>query len=416
MMTILFDKFTDNAEKLQETLRQLGSNVKIVVMEDNGFLPSGISSPYEYFVLQQNEEMHKEKELFYDFLQIPEFWEIRMKGDKGGIYDMGCEKAIVYFTEPVEKRIVQRVEWHTENGWTYKIDYYNKYGLKYASEFLDEDGNVESKVYYSDRNQEVIVSQPQNDVITLLENGMVKDFFNSANQFLEFYMTETGTGDKNILFVQEEACRLLDLKIHTENVWDLVLFSSKELLEKYENAGGTGGHRFYVIPEQYPENHGSGNAMILTASDQIVKLEELVQELPEVMFHIAAHTQVSDKLYRLAERENVEIYPGISESDLNSLWDRCDFYLDINHYREIDDAVNVASQKNLLILGFENTLHHRELLVKGCIFPEQDYKKMILVIKRLQEDMTLIQRVLLTQQKKRKKLWNNFLEMYQSSK
>ena len=414
MMKILFDKYTDNTEKLQETLRQLGSNVKIVVMEDNSFLPSWISSPYGYFVLQQNKERHEEKELFYDFLQIPEFWEIRMKGDKGGIYDMGCEKATIYFAEPAEKRIVQRVEWHMESEWVYKIDYYNKYGLKYASEFLDEDGNVESKVYYSDRNQEVIVSYPQNDVITLLEDGIVKGFFDSYNKFLEFYLEKIEAEDVVVLFVQdEEQDKLLELKSNGKNAWKSILFFNREMLERYANVGGENGYRFYAIPERYPENYTSGNAMILTASDQIEKLEELVQELPEVTFHVAAHTQVSDKLHRLAERENVKVYPGISESDLNSLWDRCDFYLDINHYREIDDAVNMASQKNLLILGFENTLHHRELTVKGCIFSVQDYQKLVRVIKRLRKDGELMQKVLLTQQKKRRKMWQNFLELCQ---
>lgn len=58
----------------------------------------------------------------------------------------------------------------------YRVDFYNKYGLKYASEFRDTDGNVESKVFYSDQNQEVIVEYPENDVVTLLENGAVKVF------------------------------------------------------------------------------------------------------------------------------------------------------------------------------------------------------------------------------------------------
>lgn len=33
------------------------------------------------------------------------------------------------------KEIVQSVEWCMEDGWIYRVDYYNKYGLKYASEF-----------------------------------------------------------------------------------------------------------------------------------------------------------------------------------------------------------------------------------------------------------------------------------------
>lgn len=410
-MIILSDKYTDNTKKLRETMIQLERNVKIVVLEDDGFLPCGISSPYEYFALQQNGEGHEERKLSCDSLEIPEFWEIRMQGNNCGIYEMGCEKAKIYFTGPLEERIVQRVEWYMENEWIYKIDYYNKYGFKYASEFLDTEKNVESKVYYSEKNQEVLVSQPQNDVITLLENGAVKAFFNSYHQFVEFYLEKIETEGEVILFVQEEKqWELLGLKRKGESAWKSVLFADRELLERYVNAGEQNGYEFYAIPAQYPVNHSNGNAMILTASDQIEKLEELVQELPEVTFHIAAHTQVSDKLHRLEERENVKVYPGISADDLNSLWDRCDFYLDINHYREIDDAVNEASKKNLLILGFDNTLHHKELIVKGCVFSAQDYQKMVRVVNRLQKDGELMQKVLQTQQKKRRKVWQPFLE------
>ena len=149
--------------------------------------------------------------------------------------------------------------------------------------------------------------------------------------------------------------------------------------------------------------------MILTASDQIEKLEELAQELPEVIFHVAAHTQVSDKLYKLAERENVKVYPCISGAGLKDLWDKCDFYLDINHRREIDDAVNDASQRNLLILGFENTLHHREIVVEECVFLAEDYGKMVLGIKSLLKDTGLMARTLLQQQEKRMAMWQSIL-------
>ena len=412
MWTFLFDKYTDNVKKLQETMQYLGINARTIVLEDEAFLPREVTSLFEYFISSQNREEHKEYELFYAFLDIPEFWEVRMVGDKGGIYDMGCEKAVIYFTEPIEKRIVQRVEWHTEDGRGYRTDYYNKYGLKYASEFIDTDGNVESKVYYSDGNQEVIVSQPQNDVIILLENSMVKEFFSSYHQFLEFYLEKIKTEDGMILFIQEKMKNeLLNLKVNGNSPWDAVLFSDNDLLKSYKNAGGERGYRFYAIPEQYPVNHRSGNAMILTASDQIEKLEELVQELPEVVFHIAAHTQMSEKLYILSQSENVKIYPGISKIELDRLWDECDFYLDINHYREIDDAVNEAVQKNLLIMGFENLLHQQDLFVKTCVFQKDNYKKIVSTIRCLKSENAFMQELLTMQQQARKEVWENILQL-----
>ena len=182
-------------------------------------------------------------------------------------------------------------------------------------------------------------------------------------------------------------------------------------MKSYKNAGGERGYRFYAIPEQYPVNHRSGNAMILTASDQIEKLEELVQELPEVVFHIAAHTQMSEKLYILSQSENVKIYPGISKIELDRLWDECDFYLDINHYREIDDAVNEAVQKNLLIMGFENLLHQQDLFVKTCVFQKDNYKKIVSTIRCLKSENAFMQELLTMQQQARKEVWENILQL-----
>lgn len=435
-MIIFFKGYTKDIQKAWETIQGLDREISLVALEDYGFLPMGISTPYEYYISKQNHEEYSVEGLPYDSLVIPEYWESCLNGNLGRIYYMGYERANVYFSEwkpeyrtaeaindimigddnidtlnPLEKKIVQRVEWHMEDGWIYRVDFYNKYGLKYASEFRDSSGIVESKVFYSDRNQEVIVEYPENDVVTLLENGTVKAFFNSYKEFIGYYMEEVSINKKKILFVQDE--KMLDcLSINTDKVWiwDSVWFTNDDLLNKYRNLGGKNGIRVYEIPEYYPENKARGEVLVLTGSDQIERIEELTKELSNVIFHIAAHTQMSNKLYKLEEQGNVKLYPCVSLETLNDLWAVCDFYLDINHRYEIHDAVNVAHQKNLLIMGFENTLHHKELLVKGCIYPSQEYKKMVLVIKYVMKSPELMQKLLLVQQKKKKEIWKKNLK------
>lgn len=442
-MIVFSNKYTEDIEKLRVTIHCLGDEIDIVVFEDNAFLRKGVSSPYEYYISKQNCNEHAEKGLFYDSLVIPEYWEIRPNGATAGIYYMGCERATVYFREqrcgrsgwqetfdatvsagdsaadsenagcmaPLEKRRIQRIEWHTDDGWIYRIDLYNKYGLKYASEFCDADGNVESKVFYSDNNQEVIVEQPGNDVVTLVEKGSVKGFFNSHTEFFEHYAAEVSRNKKKMIFVQDE--KMLDalqIKPEEKQSWDFACFPNEKLLNKYMDLGGKNGFQFYAIPEDYPQNEAKAEALILTASDQIGKIEELVYELPGMTFHIAAHTLMSDKLKKLEEQENVNLYPCVSQEALDTLWDRCDFYLDINHWYEIYDAVNTAHQNNLLIMGFENTLHHRELLVNGCIYPEQEYKKMVLVIEYILKSPVLMQKLLLAQQIKKIEIWKSVLK------
>ena len=413
-MLFFFDRYTENVVKLQETMRCLGQEIEIAVLQDNGFLPAGIGSPYEFFIYGNRREELVEKNLFYNFIDLPEFWEVRLTGWTGGIFDMGREKAKIYFKEPAEERNVQRVEWHMENGWVYKIDYYNKYGLKYASEFLDTDRNVESKVFYSDKNQEIVVEQPVNHMISLLERGTVKNMFDSYVRFVGQYLKEAGFKDECILFVQDE--KTFEL-LHPEagNMWSNVLFTDNGLLNKYIGMGGKNGGRFYMMPENYPENNGRGNALILTASDRVEKLEYLISKLPDMIFHIAAHTQVSDKLHKLAELGNVKVYPQVSAQDLKMLWDSCDFYLDINHYREIYNAVDTAHMKNMLIMGFESTVHHRELLAQECVFTENEEEKMALAIKALIGNPALMQEKLEIQQQKKQEIWKEFLQRRVSS-
>lgn len=416
-MIFFSDKYSESIRELQQTQRSLGTKELIVVFEDDGFLPSGISSPYEYYIISQNHEWHKEKALICDSLKIPDYWEMRQNGMTAGIYYMGYARATVYFlgaqsecktdfAETKKKQIVQRVEWCMENGRIYKVDYYNKYGLKYVSEFRDARGTVESKIFYSDTKQEVIVEYPGNGVVTLLENGIVKAFFNSRAEFLKYFMMEVSVEEKRVFFVQDDKMlESLSIKSDQGLIWEYVLFYNEDLLNKYIDLGGNNGIRFYSIPEHYPENKVNGEALILTNSDQIEKLEELTLELPDMEFHVAANTLVSDKLKKIGEQENVHIYPCVSQETLDKLWDRCDFYLDINHWREIRDAVNVAHQKNLLLMGFENTLHHKELLVDGCIYQAQDYKKMVLVIKYILKNSELMQKLLLVQQSKKEAIW-----------
>lgn len=407
-MTIVFNKYTDYVGKLQKTIQRMGRNARIVVLEDNGFLPDQISSPYKYFVYEKNREALKEKELYYNFLEVPEFWEIRLSGMHGTVYDMSCKKADIYFTDPIEKKNVQRVEWCMESGWVYKIDHYNKYAQKYASEFLDIDGNVESKVFYSRRNQEVIIEQPVNDVVTLLENGKVKGYFTSHDEFTEYCLEEICQGEKAVLFAEDnDSIRLLNLKPNKRHLWEYILFSKRELLERYTQMGGENGYFFYAIPEEYPANSAKGEALVLTAADRLEGIEYLIQELQEVTFHVAANTQVSDKLYGLGKWENVKIYPQISRQDLDALWDRCDFYLDINYYWEIHNAIDMAHQKNLLIMGFENTLHHRELVAEACIFAPSDAAKLALTMRELVDHVEQVQEQLVIQQEKRLRIWKN---------
>ena len=103
----------------------------------------------------ENNDVLKEKDLYYVFIDIPQYWGVRADGLNGAIYDNKTKKANIYFKNPKEKRMVSRVEWIDRNNTVYRIDYYNKYGYKYCSENV-KGGNVISREFY-DRNGDIKV-------------------------------------------------------------------------------------------------------------------------------------------------------------------------------------------------------------------------------------------------------------------
>ena len=116
------------------------------------------------------------------------------------------------------------------------------------------------------------------------------------------------------------------------------------------------------------KNTYQNEALICTNSDRIEKCEELIKALPNMRFHIAAITEMSSKLMSLSQYENVMLYPGASAKTLSGLFDRCDYYLDINHGSEIASAVKQAFLHDQLILGFKETLHNKAYVADEHVF------------------------------------------------
>ena len=110
----------------------------------------------------------------------------------------------------------------------------------------------------------------------------------------------------------------------------------------------------------YPErrqNLGRARALIVTNSDQLEQLQTIVTVLPKVHFDIAVLTAMSAKLLAFGEHDNVTIYPNISLSRLEALFGDDDILLDINYGDEVLDTVRRAFEQDMLILGFDSTIH-----------------------------------------------------------
>ena len=105
------------------------------------------------------------------------------------------------------------------------------------------------------------------------------------------------------------------------------------------------------------KNNVRGDALILTVSDQIEQLDYLLENLPDICFHIAAPVQFSEKIKVLESRYNVRLVTVTTVQQIDFLVNMCDFLLDINHFQEVNSIVSKFVQAGKMVLAFDNTVH-----------------------------------------------------------
>lgn len=86
-MIKLFDYFNDHSRKLYESFKasKLEEDLTIV-LNDNGFLPDDVISPYQFFADNHNTENMKPR--FFNQVTVPAFWEIKGNNNSATINDM----------------------------------------------------------------------------------------------------------------------------------------------------------------------------------------------------------------------------------------------------------------------------------------------------------------------------------------
>ena len=125
----------------------------------------------------------------------------------------------------------------------------------------------------------------------------------------------------------------------------------------------------------------------MTHSDQIEGLETLVQSLPQLVFRIAALTEMSPKLLSMLSYKNVVLYQNASLKQIEQLYLESDIYLDINHGGQVLQAVRKAFENNLLILGFEQTLQDPPYLAQENVFRQGEKDKLVARIKEIYQSI-----------------------------
>ncbi|CEL90780.1 glycosyltransferase [Streptococcus sanguinis] len=118
--------------------------------------------------------------------------------------------------------------------------------------------------------------------------------------------------------------------------------------------------------------------LTLTNSDSLEKIEELVQALPDCLFHIAAYSDMSDRLVSLLRYENVRLHRLVLPILLKRLMESCDIYLDINHGNKFQDFLEMVEQKGKPIFAFDSTKTEG---ISERVFASNSYQEMVEAIR-----------------------------------
>lgn len=74
-MINLFESFDIRTQRLYKTFENAKMNVQTIVIEEDGFLPSNVITPYQFFA---NNDDHASKPLFFNQVSLPRFGKLKV--------------------------------------------------------------------------------------------------------------------------------------------------------------------------------------------------------------------------------------------------------------------------------------------------------------------------------------------------
>lgn len=412
-MLNIFDDYNQASIYLRNALILSGYTHPTVVINYDGFLPEAVTSPYEYFLNKNQAENPR----YFNKIKLPNFWEIKANGSEAEIFDYQEKRGHIHYTHPKHKRCIAHIDWLDHHQNIRSTDYYDKYGELFASSSYNRDGQKITTSYQDSHQKEIIVENHITGDIILNYQEKVY-FFKNKIDFLNFYLKEAKLNKDKIIYnsLANSFLRSFydnedgeDILFWQEEIYDQIPGNMKILLESDETRTkkivvpdkntynkimallDNENHKAKIKPLGYVyyflnENTYNNNILIFTNSDNIEQLDYLTDNLQDMTFHIAAVTEMSSKLMNFGQKNNVKLYPNVSDDKVNNLLKTCDIYLDINHHNEILAATRVAFENNLLILGFEETNHSRHYINPNHIYLSQEVDSLVTKLKQITQN------------------------------
>ena len=410
-MINIFDNYHFNSQLLHRSLKLAGYQHLTICLEDDGFLPDDVTSPYQFFA--QNPIKQSDKPLFFNEVEVPTYWEITGTNDMGEIKNLGEVRGKIFYQPNFKSRIVSRVEWLDNKQRLRTVDFYNKNGFKFAEVIYDLTGKSIMKKYFDHLGKEIIYENyVTGDYVLNWKNKT--HFFKSQESFVIYYLKQLNV-DLDVVIFNSLAMPFIALyRMNTigkgilvwqENSHGIIPGNMKLMFDKSLNRnysimipnrdeyltirqGLDDKERDKVIRSGYlysyrKQNQFTRNILTLTNSDQLLCIEELVKSNSEYQFHIAAITEMSNRLLDLMKYDNVRLYPVANEETIESLYQLCDIYLDNNKGNELLNAVGRAFENDMVIFATHDEAHNRMFTATENIVMGKDINNLTLMLRKM---------------------------------
>lgn len=374
-MILLVTEYDNVAWDLHYSLLRKGFKGSVITLEDNLTQPDDVQSIWS--ALYKGYDLSDRKPLHINNFPIPLDWEVEREDGRFFIKTIDGVVGEVFMTKPTIHRIVSEVHWFDSKGFTYRKDYYNRYGFLYkSSTFVTGVGLVGSQ-FYSPSGELLATWNHQTDSVIV-----GRKIFPTMSKFYLYCLDELGYSEKGITFnnlgtplqvLIEKAKVMGDFMppnelIFTEKVDELpgnidYILQHIELNTECYLGGFEGARELANETEEidFFEFHAPlyisdksdycRDVLITTETDDLWSIERLVDSCPNNVFHIAAPTLMSSRLSDLENRSNVKLYPQATQAKVEELLEKSGIFLDITNSSTVYDANRLALRFKCLRLG-----------------------------------------------------------------
>lgn len=381
----IFDRYDAQSKKLIHSLETAGIHRDNYFVHYDGDLPAQGSSPYTYFTGIGSQE---KEGLFFDKVKIPQFYGIRhIDGGSANIEYLDRVVGKIHYRDE-GYRLVNTVEWYSAENiqLPVKVDRYNRYGQHYSTTFTNENGAYLTEYY--DASGDLIISENLMPYSLVLHDRLGEKHFDNLTQFFIYYLkiinvNVSGTYINSLsypLFIS----RLLGIRRGTTLFWQepladdvpgnmkdelitpkalnqVVFMNYNHMLKVAKLFPKTEIGLNYLSPigEFVRENHFRMSAFILTNSDNIYGIRDILTSFPELNVTIAAYTNMSQKLLHLEDEfSQLTLIPSIDQDQLSIALAESDIYLDINYGLKVDHIIERAYQQHMIILSYKEVAQY----------------------------------------------------------